>query len=194
MSTFSEAIGLTADWPFENNQSDEMSLVGLAKWARSYFDAGEVLHFTKHKLEPEFYAGPVIQTIGLATELTLKTMLRGGGKSSGAVRQYSHNTYKAYCEARTHFDELKFIELHFSNTAHLSAPEEVRARWVSDDKADIETRWRVYFDHLRLLDSVYDRPYRTRYPTPGLMELPDTEIILVGTKLLLTAMQERLAN
>lgn len=194
MSGFAEGIGLKNIWPVEVDASDEMTVTGLVKWARAYLNAGELLHFAERHQEPEFYPGPVMQTIGLATELTLKTMLRGGGKSSKSVRNYSHNTYKAYFDARSYFDEVKFINLHFSNTAHLSVPEEVRVRLTSNGEGDIEHRWRVYFDHLRILDTVYDRPYRTRYVTPGSVVLPETEVLLVGTKLLLSAMEERLAT
>jgi len=59
----------------------------------------------------------------------------------------------------------------------LSVPEEVRNRLASLGETDIEHTWRVYFHHLRVLDTVYDRPYRTRYVTPGPVILPETEII-----------------
>ena len=194
MGGFADAIGLDASWPVEREQKDEMSLQGLLRWSRAYLNAGELLHFATDDQTPEFYPGPVMQTVGLATELTLKTLLRGGGQSTKALRKYSHNTYTAYFDARSHFDEVKFISLHSSNTAHLSVPEEVRKRLILAGEADIEHRWRVYFDHLRILDTVYDRPYRTRYVSPGPVMLPETEIIIVGTKLLLTAMEERLEN
>lgn len=192
MPGFADAINLDPNWPVETSLENEMSVSGLVQWARAYLDAGELLHFAERHHEPQFYPGPVMQTVGLATELTLKTMLRGSGKSSNAVRKYSHNTYKAYFDARSQFDEVKFINLHFSNTAHLSVPEEVRKRLTAQGETDVEHRWRVYFDHLRILDTVYDRPYRTRYVSPGAVVLPETEIILVGTKLLLAAMEERL--
>jgi hypothetical protein len=194
MSGFADAIGLKGCWPIEVKQQDEMSVSGLVKWARAYLNAGEILHFSERTQEFDFYSGPVMQTVGLATELTLKAMLRGIGKSPKDLRNYSHNTYKAYFDARPCFDEVKFINLHFSNTAHLSVPEEVRTRLTSRAESDIEHTWRVYFDHLRILDTVYDRPFRTRYVTPGPIVLPETEIILTGTKLLLTAMEEKLAD
>ncbi len=192
MTGFADAIDLAPDWPVETSLEDEMSVSGLVSWARAYLDAGEILHFSERHHESQFYPGPVMQTVGLATELTLKTMLRGSGKSSNAVRKYRHNTYNAYFDARSQFDEVKFINLHFSNTAHLSVPEEVKKRQTEQGETDAEHRWRVYFDHLRILDTVYDRPYRTRYVTPGAVVLPETEIILIGTKLLLAAMEERL--
>lgn len=173
---------------------DEMDVTGLVRWARAYLNAGEILHFAEHHEPPQFYPGPVMQTVGLATELTLKAMLSGSGKDPQTIRKYSHNTYKAYFDARSVFDEVKFIELHFSNTAHLPVPEEVRKRLSSNGETDIDHRWRVYFDHLRVLDTVYDRPYRTRYMSPGAVVLPDTEVLLVGTKLLLTAMEEKIAD
>jgi hypothetical protein len=76
----------------------------------------------------------------------------------------------------------------------LSVPEEIRNRLTLRGEADIEHTWRVYFNHLRVLDTVYDKPYRTRYAMPGPVLLPETEIILTGTKLLLTAMEEKLAE
>lgn len=193
MTGFAEAIGLDVRWPNENRYNDEMDVVGLVGWARAYLNAGEILHFAERQESPQFYPGPVVQTVGLATELTLKAMLRGNGKNPKSIRKYSHNTYNAYFDARSVFDEVKFLELHFSNTAHLTAPEEVRKRLSANGETDIDRRWRVYFDHLRILDTAYDRPYRTRYMTPGPLLLPETEILLVGTKLLLSAMEERIS-
>lgn len=192
MDRFDDAIGLASEWPVDVQQQDEIRLPGLMKWARAYFQAGELLHFSGHRDDLDFYCGPLMQNVGLATELTLKTMLRGMGKREKDVRRYSHNTYKAYFDARQCFDEVKFINLHFSNTAHLSVPDEVRKRLTSKGEDNIDHRWRVYFDHLRLLDGVYDKPYRSRYISAGSVLLPETEIVLVGTKLLLTAMEERL--
>ena len=115
-----------------------MSVSGLVKWARVYMNAGEILHFSEHPQELAFYSGPVMQTVGLATELTLKAMLRGSGKSSKDLRKYSHNTYKAYYDARSCFSEVKFVNLHFSNTAHLPVPEEIRTLLTLRGESDIE--------------------------------------------------------
>jgi hypothetical protein len=122
MNGFADAIGLEGSWPIKVKQQDEMGVSGLVKWARAYMNAGEILHFAERPQEFDFYAGPVMQTVGLATELTLKAMLRGSGKSSKYLRQYSHNTYKAYYDARSCFDEVKFLNLHFSNTAQRLIP------------------------------------------------------------------------
>lgn len=193
MTKFSKSIDLVASWPIRANNKKEMDISGLLVWARTYFDAAEQLHFSElNRRRSSFYSGPVIQSVGLATELTLKVLLRGSGKSSGELRRYSHNTYEAYCDARDCFDETEFIKLHISNTMHMQVPEEVRARLSSQGEKDVDTRWRMYFDHLRILDGVYDRPYRSRYVSPGAIVLPDAEIVLIGTKILLSAMEERL--
>lgn len=172
-----------------------MSVGGLVKWAQAYYRAAELLHFA----EPDdrhtpFYGGPIVQSVGLATELTLKAMLRGNGKTTEEVRGYGHKTYDAYFAARECFDESKFIELHMSNTQHLKVPAEIIDQLISkgEPHSEVEIRWRVYFHHLRLLDTVYDRPFKSRYVQPGAVKLPETEIVLFGTKILLAAMEERL--
>ncbi|WP_173931660.1 hypothetical protein [Chelativorans sp. Marseille-P2723] len=195
MSEMAAAIGFSKGWPANAEDGDEMDVTGLFTWASAYFSAAEQLNFSEiNDHHAPFYCGPVMQNVGLATELMLKTMLRGCGKSMQEIKKYSHDTYKLYCDARACFDEVKFINLHISNTNHLALPEEVRRRFDLRGEEDVETRWRVYFDHLRLLDSVYDRPYRSRYVTPGEAILPETEIVLIGTKILLNAMGERLAT
>lgn len=193
MSEMAAAIGFSKDWPASVEDGNEMDVAGLFTWARAYFSAAELLHFSENNNHhAPFYCGPVMQNVGLATELTLKTMLRGCRKSMHEIRKYSHNTYKLYCDSRGCFDEVKFINLHMANTSHLSLSEEVRRRYELLGEEGADTRWRVYFDQLRLLDSVYDRPYRSRYVTPDEMILPETEIVLIGTKILLNAMGERL--
>jgi hypothetical protein len=171
-----------------------MDLSGLLIWAEAYFSAAEKLHFEGiDRTDLAFYCGPVMQNVGLSTELALKALLRGGGKTQNELRSYSHNTYRAYCAAKKHFDEVKFINLFFANTGHIEIPDEVRNRLIKRAEKDVEQRWRVYFDHLRLLDTVYDKPFRNRYISPGPATLPETELILVGTKILLSAMRTRLA-
>ena len=191
ISGFAAAISLSADWPRDVESEDEMNVVGLLDWASGYFRAAEILHFSANDRNTNYYCGPVIQSVGLATELTLKAMLRGCGKTQKEIRKFSHNNYGAYCAARECFDEVKFINLHFSNCSHLSVPDEVRERMLEFDDDEIARRWLIYFDHLRLLDTIYDRPFRGRYIVPGKLRLPETEILLRGTKVLLSAMNER---
>ncbi|MEM1375718.1 MAG: hypothetical protein AAGF78_15215 [Pseudomonadota bacterium] len=194
MDSFSDAIGLRKDWPHEPQNQDEMSITGLASWAQAYLRAAEVLNFSAEARDGAFYAGPVVQSAGLATELTLKAVLRGLGQTENDVKKFSHNTYEAYCEARVAFDEVKFLDLHFANTSHLKTPQEVRERLEKQGEKDVDIRWRVYFDHLRILDTSYHRPFRARYVIPGAVILPEITIVLTGTKILLSALQERLRS
>ena len=192
---FAGAIGLVNRWPINGSDRAEMSSAGLLNWAEAYLCAAELLcSECEGKRDTVFYGGPVMQTVGLSTELVLKALLRGGGKSRKTVRALSHNTYDAYCAARAYFDEQKFINLFLSNTSHLSAPQEVRDRLMERGEDDVDVRWRIYFDHLRNLDSVYDRPFRSRYVTPGEMVLPEADLVLTGTKILFCAMRERLPS
>lgn len=191
---FDAAIGLASKWPVEETSKEQASATGYVSWAKAYLQAAEQLHFISNSDRQEsFYFGPVIHNTGLAAELTLKAYLQGGGKTEKQIRQIGHNTYDAYCSSREYFDEVKFIELHFSNTAHLTVPDEIRKR-LGPATEGIETRWKVYFDHLRLLDTMYDRPFKGRYFQPGAVQLPDTEIVLIGTKILLSALKDRLDN
>ncbi len=194
ISGFDAAIGLVSEWPVEKHNKERASASGYVSWATAYLQAAEQLHFTSElDRQPAFYAGPVIHNTGLAAELTLKAFLQGGGKTEGEIKKIGHNTYDAYCSSREYFDEAKFIKLHFSNTAHLTVPDEVRRRSTPASE-DIETRWKVFFDHLRLLDTMYDRPFKGRYFQPGAVQLPETEIVLIGTKILLSALKDRLGG
>lgn len=195
LTHFANAIDLSDNWPLHINDKDQMDVSGLLTWAQAYLRGAELLHFeASGDYQTAFYSGPVIQGIGLATELTLKTMLRGAGKTQKELREFRHNTYNAYIASRVSFDEVRFINLHLSNTAHLKVPDEVRGRLIEHGENDIETRWRVYFDHLRVLDTIYASPYKSRYVVPGSISLPNSEVILVGTKILLSAMSERITS
>jgi hypothetical protein len=192
ISRFDAAIGLASKWPVEEQNKERATATGFVLWATAYLQAAEQLHLmSKSDRQLAFYAGPVIHNTGLAAELTLKAFLQGGGKTEKEIKKIGHNTYDAYCLSREYFEEIKFIELHFSNTAHLTVPDEVRRRSDPADE-EVETRWKVYFDHLRLLDTVYDRPFKGRYFQPGAVQLPETEIVLIGTKILLSALKDRL--
>lgn len=163
---------------------------GNVSWALAYLQAAEQLHrISKSDRKQAFYAGPVIQNTGLAAEPTLKAYLQGGGKNEKQIRQIGHRTYKAYCSSREYFDEAKFIALHFSSTAHLTVPDEIRRRFAPAS-VDVETRWKVYFEHLRLLDTMYDRPFKGRHFQSGAVQLPESEIVLTGTKKLLSALKD----
>ena len=189
--SYSELIGLVERWPTQSDE-DGMSCGGFVQWASSYFVAANVLLATEGGPAPSLYqAGPIMQTTGLAAELALKALLRGAGSSDQELRKYSHNTYAAYCAANTLFHEGKFIFAVMSNTQNLSLPDEIKERFEASGEPDADMRWRCFFSQLRILDDVYDRPYRSRYITPGPIVLPEPYIIQVGVKLLLNAMLER---
>ena len=103
--SFATAIGLAAGWPTSTAPNESMDCAGNLTWAESYFRAAELLHSQPRELEGfAHYCGPVMQIVGLSTELALKCLLRGGGKSEKDIRGYSHNTYNAYIDSRDNFD------------------------------------------------------------------------------------------
>lgn len=170
-----------------------MSAEGFVAHAAAYLEAARELYPKGDQDDSALhFAGPLMQVTGLASELTFKALLRGSGVGKKQLRNYSHNTYAAYLAARSLFDEAKFINLVLQNTADLPVPEEVIVRFQTNGITDDpEIAWRIFFDHLRVLDGVYDRPYRSRYMTPGAVILPEPRIIFVGLSILLEAMRER---
>jgi hypothetical protein len=195
ITPFAAAIGLDDNWPRRQDDDCEMSVEGLVAHAAAYLEAARDLYPDGDQENSTLrFAGPLMQVTGLASELTFKALLRGNGAGERELRGYSHNTYAAYLAARSLFDEVKFINLVFGNTANLSVPKCVIERFHSTGRTDDPgVAWRVFFDHLRILDGVYDRPYRTRYMTPGAIVLPEPQIIFVGLGILLEAMRERQA-
>jgi hypothetical protein len=187
---------LDSNWPRLQDEDSEMSAEGYVAHAAAYLEAARELYPKGEKEDSALhFAGPLMQVTGLASELTFKALLRGSGAGEKKLRSYSHNTYAAYLAARSLFDEVNFINLVLGNTADLPVPAEVIERFKTNGRTDDpKTAWRVFFDHLRVLDGVYDRPYRSRYMTPGAIVLPDPRIIFVGLSILLEAMRERQAK
>jgi hypothetical protein len=173
-----------------------MSAEGFVAHATAYLEAAQDLYRAGDQERSTLrFAGPLMQVTGLAAELTFKALLRGGGAVDRELRAYSHNTYNAYLAARPLFDEVQFINLVLGSTADLPVPAEVVERFQTNGRTDDPAiAWRVFFDHLRVLDGVYDRPYRSRYMTPGAMVLPEPRIVFVGLSILLEAMRERQAK
>jgi len=194
--SFAEAIGLYDNWPVRQDGESEMLAEGFVAHATAYLEAAQDLYRNGDQERSTLYlVGPLMQVTGLAGELTFKALLRGGGAVEKELRAYSHHTYDAYLAARSLFDEVKFINLVFGNTTDLPVPAEVIERFRANGRTDNPgIGWRVFFDHLRVLDGVYDRPYRSRYMTPGAVVLPEPRIIFVGLSILLEAMRERLAT
>lgn len=133
-----------------------------------------------------------MQMTGLATELTFKSMLRGAGSSEKTLRKYSHNIVGAFEQVSQLIDKSAFQRLVWANTKHLTTPTEVVERYVEPGSPSPHLSWRFFEGQLHILDEVYDKPYRSRYFQAGPVVLPEPYIILVGVKILLNAMSERL--
>lgn len=189
---YDDSIGLSSTWPTPIENENEMTTGGFVQWSASYFEAANLLYASEGWQYPSLhFSGPAMQMTGLSAELALKGLLRGGGATEKKLKRYSHNTYQAYLDARHLFSEVAFIELVFANTAHLTTPTEIVDRYEGKED-DPHIMWRVFFGQLQILDEVYDSPYRSRYIKPGPIALPEPYIILVGVKLLLNAMLQRL--
>lgn len=192
---FASSIKLNEKWPEVQVGPQKIDVSGQLLWANTYFDSAfYLLEASRSSRASPHYAGPVIQNVGVATELALKTLLYGCGMSDPELKKFSHNTYGAYCAALAHIDEMAFLNLVLSNSKHLRLPDEIKLRGEEEGEYEIDLHWRCYFQQLRILDGVYDKPYRSRYVTAGKIVMPEAEIILIGTKILLAAMNERTAE
>ncbi|TGD41274.1 hypothetical protein EEB11_19155, partial [Pseudotabrizicola sediminis] len=60
------------------------------------------------------------------------------------------------------------------------------------DRSKADFGWRVFSQHIYLLDASYDRPFRARYLSAGPIALSEPFILLLGSLILLNAMNERL--
>ncbi len=188
--SFKEAIGFKNDWP--THEPDSMSIVGHTKFCSSYLQASENAFFFEETEYPMMHLmGPVLQLSGLSAELTLKTILKGYGASDSELKKYGHNTYELYLESRSAFDEVKFINNSMHQSAFDKLPEIVQKRILAQSGVPpTNSDWNVFFQHLRLLDEMYDRPFRSRYITAGEANVPEPYFIILGVKTLLAAMHE----
>lgn len=193
-TTFGEAIGLKEDWP--THEPEKMSILGHTKFCGTYLQAAENAFFFHDSEQPDMHLfGPVLQLTGLSAELTLKVLLMGYGKSDEEIKKYGHNTYKVYLDARGTFDEVKFIKNTKGQSEFEQLPDIVRER-ITKKYGGPPTKedWNIFFQHLRLLDTIYDRPFRNRYITSGEIRYPEPYFIILGVKTLLAAMLERLGE
>ncbi|WP_114011789.1 hypothetical protein [Cohaesibacter intestini] len=186
-----DKIQLVDTWPVET-PDDEMGVSGHLQWAWSYQFAARVLLKHQNGRNQSFYMGPLLQSCGMAAELTLKAMLRGVGKSSKELKKFGHNTYDAYQAAKGQFHEGRFVKLLIALTQHRQLPEEIQSRATGSEIISLDNQWRAYFPHLDLLDKTYDRPFRTRYVQGGAVVVPDAEMVLIGNEVLLSAMDARI--
>ena len=127
--SFSSGLSLDPRWP--SSEPEDLSIVGHTRFAASYIEAAERAFFDQENVRHpfEFYLGPTIQLTGLAAELTFKTLLRGSGREEKQIKEFGHSTYKAYYEARSLFDEVKFVNMVAYN-CEACMPEIVRP-WIT---------------------------------------------------------------
>jgi len=191
--SFSSAISLDLSWP--SSEPENLSIAGHTRFAASYIEAAEraLLNQDDVRHPFEFFLGPTLQLTGLATELTLKTLLRGNGRDEKQIRDIGHNAYKAYYEARSLFDEVRFINMVAYN-CQTCLPDIVRLRLNEHFGDAWPEGWNVFIPQIKLLDSVYDRPFRSRYHRSGEIFLPEPFVIIIGIKTLLSAMLERIGD
>lgn len=189
---FSYAIQLRKDWPVKNWCHGHVDISVRLKWALAYYRASKELYekFLDRNDVP-FFCGPLIHNVGVASELVLKAMLYGIGLDETELRKLGHKTYDSFVRARESFNEQDFNDLVFDNTLHLQLPKEIADRCETMRIEDVELGWRLYANHLLILDEIYDRPFRTRYIKPGSFVTSEPHILLVGASILISAMVER---
>lgn len=192
-TSFASAISLEKRWP--SFEPKELSIAAHIRFAASYVEAAERIFFhegdVRHKTE--FYLGPVVQLTGLAAELTLKTLLRGSGCDERRIKSFGHSTYKAYYDARKLFDEPRFI-MTVADNCEAYMPLQTRKRLDDYFGSSWPDGWNIFIPQIRLLDQMYDRPFRSRYHTSGQIYIPETFVIIVGLKTILAAMLERIGD
>jgi hypothetical protein len=191
---FTEIAALNDDWPKSQSAEDREVLVGHAEWAGSYWEAPNTLHANRDPADFKMFAGPVMQNAGLACELVLKCLLFGGGHSEKDLRKWGHSLTKLYDKAEAHIDILRFLDAVRRASQPFQLPQEVADQYQRSGRTreEAEIGWRVFSQHIRLLDESYDRPYRARYIAEGPISLPEPFFLLLGSLVLLNAMRERM--
>lgn len=191
---FTEIAALNDDWPKSQSVEDREALVGRAEWAGSFWEAANILHANRDPADFKMFAGPVMQNAGLTCELVLKCLLFGGGHWEEDLRKWGHSLTKLYDKAEAHLDILRFLDAVRRASQPFQLPHEIADRYQRSGRMreEAEIRWRVFSQHIRLLDESYDRPYRARYVAEGPISLPDPYFLLLGSLILLNAMRERM--
>lgn len=191
--SFASGISLDPSWP--NAAPENMSVIGLTRFAACYIEAAEHMLFNTDDVSHpmEFYLGPTLQLTGLAAELTFKTLLQGGGYSEKQTRKFGHSSYDAYLEARSFFDELQFLSM-VAYSCENYMPEKVRSSINQNFGTEWPDGWNTFSPQIGILDLVYDRPFRSRYHSEGVIFLPVAFVIILGVKTLLSTMLERVGD
>ncbi len=191
---FSEIAGLTDDWPRVASSEQFGDLIGRARWASSYWTAANYLYGARDVEDFIMFSGPVMQNCGLACELVLKCLLAGAGHSDSSLRKLGHSLSKLYNEVGSQLDIHRFLLSVVKASSPIELPDEIADRFIErgQTREEADLGWRVFSQHIYLLDESYDRPFRARYIVAGPMALPEPFILLLGSLILLNAMNERL--
>jgi hypothetical protein len=99
-----------------------------------------------------------------------------------------------YSEAESQFDISRFLLAVVQASSAIALPDEIADRFMErgHTREEADVGWRVFSQHIYLLDESYDRPFRARYLSAGPIALPEPFILLLGSLILLNAMNERL--
>lgn len=191
---FAEIAALNDDWPNSLSPDQHEALLGKVRWAGSYWTAASLLYATRDIEDFIMFAGPVMQNAGLACELVFKCLLLGGGHSDKDVRKLGHSLSKLYDKVENQVDIMKFLDAVVRASQPIQLPDEIAHQFIKSGSTLEETdiAWRVFSQHIRLLNESYDRPFRARYNSEGPIFLPEPYILLIGSLILLNAMNERL--
>lgn len=191
---FAQIAALDDEWPKSGSSMHRENLIARARWARSYWEAANCLYGTRDVTDRIAFAGPIMQTSGLACELVLKCLLKGGGHSDKELRKIGHDLSKLFRDAEAHLDILRFLDAVARASEPIALPDEVAEKFdrLGRPPKEAEIAWRVFSQHIRILNESYDRPFRARYINEGPIALPEPFILLIGSLILLNAMNERL--
>jgi hypothetical protein len=191
---FSEIVGLADDWPRVASSEQLDDLIGRARSASSYWTAANYLYGARDVEDFIMFSGPVMQNCGLACELVLKCLLAGAGHSDSSLRTLGHSLSDLYNEVESQLDIYRFLVSVVEASRPIELPDEIADRFIElgQTREDADFGWRVFSQHIYLLDESYDRPFRARYVAAGPIALPEPFMLLLGSLILLNAMNERL--
>ena len=148
-------------------------------------------------------SGPLTFLVGHATELFLKAIIQASGTSERRLRQFRGFAYlepepekplrRPKKSPRAHNLEFLFRLSRratggeaFDNALdeRLGSHRYFREDHVIFTEPVERPNHEDYFQHLRMLNANFDRPFPARYFQRGVRTLPDTELLLVGAEFL----------
>lgn len=191
---FAEIAALSDEWPRVASSEQLEDLKGRVRWASSYWNAANQLYAARDVEDFIIFAGPIMQNCGLACELIFKCILAGAGHTDPSLRKFGHSLSELYSEAEHQLDISRFLLAVVQASTPIALPDEIADRFMEQGhtREEADLGWRMFSQHIYLLDTSYDRPFRARYVSAGPIALPEPFILLLGSLILLNAMNERL--